>query len=123
MTRPETQEPSLQWGFDNEDDDDDPYRWEEFLENFQDHLDSMMPENCRWLAKVENFGWRKQSGEKEFKAGDAEEMLRQILPKSECHFKIWIDMEGQEIRLQNFHHDSNSGDEIYVVHPSSGEDE
>ena len=54
---------------------------------------------------------------------DEEELLQQILPKTECSFHIWIDMAGQQIRLQNFHHDSNSGDEIYTIRPATGEDE
>jgi hypothetical protein len=117
-------EPNLSWGFDDEEDDEGGQAlWALFLESFQDHIDGMTPENCRWLATVENFGWQKLGGEKEFKAEDAEELLQQILPKTECHFKIWIDMAGQKIRLQNFHHDSPTGDEIYTIRPSTGEEE
>jgi len=120
---PEFGEPNLSWGFEDEESGEDgPALWTLFLESFQDHIDGMMPQDCRWLATVKDFGWRKSNGQKEFIAEHAEEMLRQILPKTECHFKIWIDMAGQQIRLQNFHHDSATGDEIYMIRPLTGED-
>lgn len=66
-----------------------------------------------WYVEVNNFGWRSQSGDKYFKAETGEELLRQILPKTDCTFRIY--RESNRLSIQNFHHDSPVGKEWYHV--------
>jgi len=98
---------------------DDLYTWEwEYLcealtelmkkisyRNYYDHY--------YWYAEVVNFGWRSQSGQKYFKAETGEELLREILPKTNCTFRIY--RESNRLSIQNFHHDSPVGKEWYHV--------
>lgn len=73
-----------------------------------------------WKAEVENFGWRSLSGEAEFKAETGEELLQHVLPKTDCHFRIF--RVGNELRIQNFHHDSPVGKEWYYIRPMTAKE-
>jgi len=64
---------------------------------------------------VENFGWRHLDGEKVFWAETGSDLLQKILPETDCTFYIYGDEDG--LRIQNFHHDSPMGKEIYLVVP------
>ena len=39
-----------------------------------------------------------------------------MLPKTECQFKVYED--GDELRIQNWHHDSPLGKEVYYLWPA-----
>lgn len=69
-----------------------------------------------WKAKVENFGWRGISGKKVFKAFNGNELLSEILPKTENTFFVWKTRTG--FVINNFHHDSRfagtSGEWYYI---------
>jgi len=89
------------------------WEWEALLEALSEKL-CEINSTGRWLAEVNNFGWRKQHGWKEFEADDAKTFLRQILPNTDCTFRIFID-PSKLISIQNFHHDSNCGSEWYYI--------
>ena len=64
----------------------------------------------RWHAEVRNVGWRGLCGRKDFYVETGDTFLCAILPQTECMFRIYVDSQ-QEIRIQNFNHDSPSGNE------------
>ena len=76
-----------------------------------------------WIARVENFGWRKTNGHKLFKATRPDTLLREILPETDNTFKIFKRRQKykkckdsiQEIVIQNWHHDSSTGEEKYYI--------
>lgn len=70
-----------------------------------------------WRCGLENFGWRHQSGYKYFKAQTGKELLRQVLPDTECTFYIYPTEDGFEI--DNAHHDAPVGGEIYAIRPAT----
>ncbi len=90
------------------------WEWECLLEALTERLQEINPGGC-WHVEVRNFGWRKSSGHKSFLARDARTFLQEILPRTQCAFRIFID--GREIQIQNFHHDSPWGDEWYTASP------
>jgi len=70
-----------------------------------------------WYAEAHNFGWRKLDGHKTFRAGAGEKLLRQILPDTECTFRVYDYAGGRGFAINNFHHDSPVGKEWYYVEP------
>jgi len=73
-----------------------------------------------WIVRVDNFGWRGQSGMKVFHGcHEGQELLREILPKTECSFKIY--KRGQELAINNAHHDSPCWKEWYYVKAQRGD--
>ena len=74
-----------------------------------------------WYAEVRNFGWLKSSGHREFKACTGAEMLEMVLPNTECTFKIYV--RGEEIAINNAHHDSPTWDEWYSIKPVKEEED
>lgn len=72
-----------------------------------------------WFATVSDFGWRKLSGHKLFRAADGRELLAAILPRTECSFKIHR-CGRRGLAIQNSHHDSPCGTEWYYLLPISG---
>ncbi len=98
------------------------YFWQDMLED----LDALMGEfndSNEWVCRVENFGWRKTHGLKTFKAKRPDLLLREILPKTDNTFKIFRRRHKyenakcaiNEIVIQNWHHDSCTGDEHYYI--------
>tara|TARA_Y100000310_G_scaffold290504_2_gene317749 strand:- start:78 stop:773 length:696 start_codon:yes stop_codon:yes gene_type:complete len=86
--------------------------WEELL----DELTGWMGLDEHWHCEFKNFGWRRLSGSMDFRATDGATLLREVLPKTDCAFKIW--KEGpRRISIQNWHHDNATGDETYIVTP------
>jgi hypothetical protein len=74
-----------------------------------------------WHADVEKFGWRNLNGYKDFEADDGKTFLANILPKTDCTFNVFL--EQNIIRIQNFHHDSPTGNEWYTVRPAKALDD
>ena len=72
-----------------------------------------------WHAEMTGFGWREQSGYKYFHATKGEDFLSEILPKTQCTFRIFN--YGRGLAIQNFHHDSPTGKEWYYILPISSE--
>ncbi len=90
------------------------WEWDDLTHALSERLEAINPDG-RWYVEVRNFGWRKQSGYKEFMAVDGKAFLREILPDTDCMFRIYF--HNREIQIQNFHHDSPTGDEWYSVLP------
>lgn len=95
-------------------DTEDEFAWEDLLSELQLLLDKKNP-GGHWFAKVENFGWLNQSGTKEFETTDARDFLQSILPETDCTFKIFEYEDG--LAIQNYHHDSPTGNEWYYITP------
>lgn len=78
-------------------------------------LTTLMKKNDAWYATVENFGWRKLNGQKHFIAKDGQSFLRELLPQTQCTFKVFKGEGEWLFEIQNWHHDSPAGDEWYRV--------
>lgn len=93
------------------------HAYDDFIGHFQTLLDkvaSKYKEEFYWVAEVHGFGWRSQSGELDvFYETDARKLLGKILPNCDCTYKIFMNRTGFE--LQNFHHDSPTGNEWYTI--------
>ncbi len=70
-----------------------------------------------WKEEVKNFGWRKLSGHKYFKAQEGTEFLRHVLPDTDNYFNRHN--YRRDLAIQNHHHDSHLGDEWYYIVPCS----
>lgn len=68
-----------------------------------------------WFGTVKNFGWMNRSGTTYFIAETGIELLGAVLPKTNCSFKIF--QEDGVLKIQNWHHDSPTGNEWYVLKP------
>ncbi len=87
--------------------------WEFLIEELTEKLQSINPAGY-WSVDVVNFGWRKTKGHAAFCADDARSFLNNLLPATDCTFKVYVEQNGV-IRIQNAHHDSPTGDEWYTV--------
>ena len=110
--------PILSWFSSDIEPDDVEFEWDYLLEELDELPKEVNPEGY-WYCEVENFGWRNQSGHAyiEFKSG--REMLCKVLPKTDCSFNIF--REENIIKIQNYHHDSPTGNEWYTLTPISSE--
>jgi hypothetical protein len=70
-----------------------------------------------WKAVVNNFGWRSQNGYQYVEADKGSELLSAVLPKCDCTFRIHN--YGKGFAIQNFHHDSPTGNEWYYITPAA----
>jgi hypothetical protein len=93
------------------------HAYDDFLYFFQELINkiaSKYTEEFYWVAEVQGFGWRGQSGGLDvFYETDARKLLGKILPNCDCTYKIFMNRTGFE--LQNFHHDSPTGNEWYTI--------
>lgn len=102
-------------------DDDDAIAtaWEDLLDEFTSWIKATGQEH--WHAEVKNFGWRSIDGHKDFTATDATTMLRQVLPDTDCTFRIY--KWGKDgFAINNAHHDSPAWAEWYYIRPQTDED-
>lgn len=70
-----------------------------------------------WYVRVENFGWAKRSGYAYVEAITGKQFMGKILPDCECVWNMFN--YGKGLLIQNYHHDSCSGDEKYYCVPVS----
>lgn len=91
------------------------YEWDWTVEALTDLMDAI-DQSSYWFATVENFGWRSLNGFKAFKAEDGTDLLREVLPDTDCSFRIykWGD-DG--FAIDNAHHDKPFGGEWYHIFP------
>jgi hypothetical protein len=94
------------------------FEWESLTECLTETLNSFNSEG-HWRADVENFGWLNQQGYTEFEADNGSDFLNNILPETDCTFRLFL--EDERILIQNFHHDSPAGNEWYTIQPISTE--
>jgi hypothetical protein len=104
--------PILTWGFNSDGGDEAAYEWECLTESLTEVMVEINPSN-KWYCEVSNFGWQKRDGHKTFTADIGHMLLSSILPRTDCTFKIY--RYGKSLRIQNWHHDSPSGDESYTI--------
>ncbi len=98
----------------------DEFKTKTEIEHFTEYLTSILKHKNPggyWKAQVRNFGWRNLDGVKFLQAGDGESFLREILPKTDCHYYIFN--YGKGLAIQNFHHDSPVGNEWYYDVPTT----
>ncbi|MFA6094341.1 MAG: hypothetical protein WC757_00405 [Candidatus Paceibacterota bacterium] len=93
------------------------FEWENLTGCLGEALDGINP-NGNWYAEVENFGWQKRSGTLTFEASDARTFLSKILPATDCTFKVFLGADNT-LCIQNFHHDSPTGNEWYTIRPAT----
>ena len=72
-----------------------------------------------WHVEVDNFGWRNMSGHKTFAAETGKALLSAVLPDTDCQFKVYEYKNTGGLKIQNWHHDSPWGNEIYRIWPAS----
>jgi hypothetical protein len=69
-----------------------------------------------WYCEVRGFGWMGRNGHKVFKSATGRSMLREVLPNTECSFKIY--RYGRNgFAINNAHHDKPTGGEWYYIVP------
>lgn len=93
--------------------------WDSFTDSM-DEVFTELFENRHVKAEVSRFGWRGTEGETDwFEYENSQELLRKVLPKTDCTFKIFLREDpfyGKHLKIQNFHHDSPVGNEWYTVY-------
>jgi hypothetical protein len=100
--------------------------WDFVSMQFQEAIDKIAEKSDNpyvWDATSINFGWRSLNGTAHFEVRNAGDLLLKILPETECHFLIYVDYETSIIRIQNYHHDSPTGNEWYTIQPAKRETE
>lgn len=92
--------------------------WQDMCDALTKTMEKRNPDGW-WGVEMRNFGWRELDGYKAFRADTGEELLQQILPKTENTFYIYDHdcADGQGFAINNFHHDSPAGREWYYVEP------
>lgn len=96
----------------------DSFLFQDEFEYMTEHLTEIIQRKNQggyWKATVNNFGWRNQDGYNYFYADTGIDLLRGILPDTDCTFKIYN--YGKGIAIQNWHHDSPMGNEWYYITP------
>ena len=90
--------------------------WEHLLDYLTYLIDQRNPDGY-WYAEMSGFGWRGLSGEKFFFAVTGQELLKAILPDTDCQFNIFS-YGDDGFAIQNFHHDAPTGNEYYHITPA-----
>jgi len=85
-------------------------------DNLTEYMKRINPDGY-WRAEVSNFGWRCLDGSKYFSADTGAELLQNVLPQTECTYKIFRVRARRWLAIQNYHHDSPMGREWYIVKP------
>ena len=96
--------------------------WEYICEELTDLMKELYSDSDMWSIDVHNFGWNNQNGHKEVCADSGEELLDQILPKTQCTFHIYDQIKAhRRIVIHNTHHNSPvMGNEVYYISPLEG---
>lgn len=118
---PRLSAPNLVWDtseFETTDQDSLEFEWDCITDRLTEFIQKVHPDGD-WHCEVNNFGWRHQNGYKDFDAGDGRKLLQEILPNTDCTFKVWLDEEAKKITIDNAHHDAPTGGEMYYVTPQA----
>ena len=89
------------------------YQWEDLQWALDEIIAEVNPAGF-WKARVKNFGWRSLNGHKVFYAHRGADILRNILPNTDCNFTIYK-YRKHGLAINNFHHDSPMGAEWYYL--------
>ena len=109
-------DPIIRWFSSDFEPEDVEFEFEYFLEELDELIKEINPEGYCY-CKVSNFGWRNLSGYSYLEFDTAREMLSKVLPNTDCSFNIYKD--GNVLKIQNYHHDSPTGNEWYELKPIS----
>jgi hypothetical protein len=66
-----------------------------------------------WLVQGRQMGWMKRSGYKQFSAKTGPELLKAVLPKTDCTFKIYI--HDRHLTMRVSHHDAPTGESYWLA--------
>ena len=119
MKNDKSVDPIIRWFSSEYEPEDVEFEWDYLLEELDELLKEVNPEGC-WYCEVNNFGWRKHDGHAYLEFETAREMLSKVLPKCDCSFNIYKD--GNVLKVQNYHHDSPTGNEWYELKPITSEE-
>jgi len=110
-------------GMDEEDIREDLYQDTDIFEIWWDDLTEFLTETLldknpggEWSVGVRNFGWLNRDGYKNIVVKDGKDFLSEILPNTDCTFKI-SEWGKDGLAIQNWHHDSPMGNEWYYAKP------
>ena len=110
--------PIISWFQSNIEESDIEFEWDCLIDELDQLINEINIEGY-WYCEVENFGWRGSSGYAYLKFETGVNMIRRVLPQTECSFNIF--REGNMLKIQNYHHDSATGNEWYTLTPISYE--
>ncbi len=88
------------------------WEWNDEVENLTEILKKISRYGY-FHIEVKNFGWRNQDGSTVIKAKDGQDFINKVLPDTDNTFKIF--KEGNTLKIQNWHHDSPTGNEWYII--------
>jgi hypothetical protein len=91
--------------------------WRDLCDALTEQMARINRHGRPWTTEVRNFGWRHQDGGKSFGADTGAELLRAVLPNTECTFTIDFDFVRHTITINNAHHDAPCGGELYIMRP------
>ena len=91
--------------------------WEQFCDDFTEMLVVLNPSTEQWAVTMSGAGWRNQEGRRKVDAATGKQLLQEILPDTECSFKIWRRVD--HIEINNAHHDKPMGGEMYYIYPAA----
>lgn len=94
------------------DEDLNTFEWNSVRDIITDWVREMCPSGF-WYATGEGMGWMKRSGHKHFSARNGAELLRNILPDTDCTFTAT--KYSRYIEIVNSHHDAMG--EVYKIYP------
>jgi hypothetical protein len=100
----------------NEDFDLQNWEWESMTETLTQWIEEINPKGNTWCVSGRNMGWQRRSGTKEILHRDGstgQDLLRAILPQTDCTFTITYD--GKSFEISNSHHDGSESYSVYVA--------
>ena len=100
---------------------DSEHEWECMVDDLTEQIEARNPEG-KWVGFVNNFGWRHLDGFSRFHATDGKAFLSEILPKTNCTFKVFF-LGKHGFKIDNAHHDVPMGGEIYQIVPFPPDDD
>lgn len=104
--------------------EEEEWGWRDALDELED-LMCVFP-SVHLQVHCSNFGWLHQDGEKTVRASDGADLLRAILPNTDCTWEVYHYIEpftGKKgLALQNWHHDAPMGGEWYYITERGDED-
>lgn len=92
--------------------------WDYITEFLTEKMKEINPDDRNWYCEAAGMGWRKRNGHKTFHATTGQELLRAILPDTECTFQIYLkqnESDGEKyLYIVNSHHDAMG--EVYEIY-------
>lgn len=90
----------------------DSFFWDIQRESFREYLTEIMQSRKGftgfWKVEGRNMGWQNRQGYKYIKADSGEELLKAILPDTDCTVTVYRHARGLEMRVS--HHDAPTGE-------------